>query len=318
MSAAAHGAGPSPGRARKPGPRSSSRFARVRHRSGSHEPAAAGLRGLAAVAAAVLLGLPVLSAPVPARAQGEVRTGAGSGVGAGLAQELANPVANLISVPFQNNVDYGGGRGGALRYTLNVQPVVPFALDQDWNLITRTIVPLQHFERVFREHEGGLGDVVQSFFLSPSRPVNGISWGLGPVFLYPTATKDALGGRQWGAGPTGVLLQQSGPWLYGVLANHIWSLGGVPDGRERVNATFLQPFLAYTFPTQTTLSLNTESTYDWSRGRWTVPVNANANQLVQIGGQAVQFGAGLRYYAERPEGGPHWGFRLTVTLVFPR
>jgi hypothetical protein len=127
-----------------------------------------------------------------------------------LAQELANPIANLTSVPFQNNFDFGGGRGNAFRYTLNVQPVIPFTLNDDWNLITRTIVPFAHVERVFPQPETGIGDIVQSFFLSPARPVNGITWGAGPIFLYPSASNDFIGSGQWGAGPTGVVLKQSG------------------------------------------------------------------------------------------------------------
>jgi hypothetical protein len=239
--------------------------------------------------------------------------------GSNLAQQLANPVANLISVPFQSNLDVGGGRGDALRYTLNFQPVVPFSLSEDWNLITRTIVPLSHAERVFADHRTGLGDVLQSFFFSPSRPsASGITWGAGPVILYPTATERGLGSRQWGGGPTGVVLQQNGRWLYGVLGNHVWGFGGEGPERPSVNATFLQPFLAHTFPTQTTLSLNLESSYDWARRQWTVPVNLGANQLVNISGQAVQFGAGLRYFAEALSGGPDWGIRLSATLVFPR
>lgn len=238
--------------------------------------------------------------------------------GENLAQQLSNPVANLISLPFQNNFDYGGGRGSAFRYTLNFQPVIPFTLSNDWNLIIRTIVPFSHVERVFPEHATGLGDVVQSFFISPSRPTaSGVSWGAGPVFLYPTATDGVLGQRQWGAGPTGVVLQQRGRWLYGALANHIWGLGGYSPDRPQVNATFLQPFLTYTFPTQTTVALNTESTYDWSRRQWTVPVNLSANQVVRVFGRNMQLGGGVRYYADKPVGGPDWGFRFTATLVFP-
>jgi hypothetical protein len=274
------------------------------------------VRALAAFAAVLL----TAAAAVPARAQpsgGAGQTPYYTG-DAALAQALNNPLANLISVPFQNNFDYGGGRGSAFRYTLNVQPVIPFALNENWNLITRTILPFQHVERVFPEHENGFGDVVQSFFLSPSRPVNGITWGVGPVLLYPTATNGMIGARQWGAGPTGVVLKQSGPWLFGTLANHLWSMGGVTDGRARVNATFLQPFVTYTFPSQTTLFLNTEALYDWTSENWLVPINAGVNQLVRIGGQAVQLGAGIRYFAESPAGGPDWGFRLNLTFVFPR
>jgi len=264
-----------------------------------------------------------------------------------IAQELANPVANLTSVPFQNNFDFGGGRGNAFRYTLNIQPIIPFTLNDDWNLITRTIIPFAHVERVFPQPETGIGDIVQSFFLSPTRPVNGITWGAGPVFLYPSASNDFIGAGQWGAGPTGVVLKQSGPWLYGILANHLWTLGGVPHlpsgtplllevpnsgiadpgfvesnpgsgRRERVNATFIQPFLTYTFPTQTTPYLTTETVYDWTARQSIVPINVGVNQLVSIRGQILQVGGLVRYYAETPRGGPNWGFQLRMSLVFPR
>lgn len=115
-----------------------------------------------------------------------------------------------------------------------------------------------------------------------------------------------------------MVLQQRGGWLYGVLANHLWGLGGEGPGRPEVNATSLQPFLTYTSPTQTTLFLNTESTYDWDRRQWTVPINLGVNQLINIGGQGVQVGAAVRSYADRPSGGPDWGLRLNLTFVFPR
>lgn len=252
-----------------------------------------------------------LGPPGTSVAQGQPNPG-----DSGLAAQLANPVAALINVPFQNNLDFGGGRGNALNYTLNVQPVIPFELNDNWNLITRTIVPLRYSERIFPDHSFGLGDTVQSFFFSP-RPVDGLTWAVGPVFLYPTGT-ETYGGRQWAAGPTGLALKQSGPWLYGVLANHLWSLGGTPDSQQPTNATFVQPFVTYVFPSQTSLFLNTESTYDWSRQQWTVPINAGVAQVVNFGGQAVQFSLGARSYAEAPEGAPDWGVRFGVNFVFPR
>jgi hypothetical protein len=234
-----------------------------------------------------------------------------------LAAQLANPVANLINVPFQSNWDFGGGRGDALRYTLNIQPVIPFTLNAEWNLITRTILPISHVERVFADHRTGFGDVLQSFFLSPQQPVNGITWGAGPVFLYPTAT-EGLGQRQWAAGPTAVVLRQQGSFLYGALGNHLWSLGGTPDRFENVNASFLNPFVSYLAGGGRTYTLQTETTYDWARSEWSVPVSVVASQLVTIGGQAMQFNLGARYYAEKPEGGPEWGIRFVVNFVFPK
>jgi len=265
------------------------------------------MRRATPAAAAVAATLALLASAGAARAQPAEN----------VAAQLANPVANVVSVPFQWNLDRGGGRGDALGATLNIQPVIPFALNEDWNLISRTILPLRYMERVFPDHRGGLGDAVQSFFLSPQRPVRGVTWGAGPVFLLPTATND-LGQRQWAAGPTAVALRQSGPWLYGVLGNHLWSLGGAPDRAEQANATFLQPFVTYAFPSQTSLFVNAESTYDWSRRQWTVPVNAGVAQVVPIGGQIMQFSAGVRAYAAAPERGPDWGVRVAATFVFPR
>jgi len=239
-----------------------------------------------------------------------------------LAKQLANPIASLISLPFQLNYDDDYGptdQGSVLR--LNIQPVVPFAIANDWNMISRTILPLidQNDVPFSGVSEFGLGDTVQSLFFSPSAPTSGgWIWGAGPVFLLPTATDEVLGADKWGMGPTGVVLKQTGPWTYGALANHIESFAGDSD-RADVSATFLQPFLSYITPTQLTLSVNMESTYDWENEDWSVPINLGANQLVRMGNQLVQLGGGLRYWVSSPEAGPEgWGIRLNATFLFPR
>lgn len=238
-----------------------------------------------------------------------------------LAKKLSNPVASLVSVPFQLNYDSGFGATDADRWVLNVQPVIPFSIGEDWNLISRTIVPLVDIEGLTPGSSGrsGVGDIVQSLFFSPKEPTaGGLIWGVGPVFLIPSATDDALGSGKWGIGPTGVVLRQSGPWTVGGLANHIWSVAG-DDDRSDVNATFLQPFVTYTTPTATTFGLNSESTYDWEREAWTASVNATIGQIVPIGGRPVSFTGGVRYWVDSPDGGPEgWGARFVVTLLFPK
>jgi hypothetical protein len=239
-----------------------------------------------------------------------------------LAQRLSNPVAALISVPMQLNYDQdiGAARGGD-RWVLNVQPVVPITLNQDWNLISRTIVPLVSQNEVFAGagRQSGLGDVVQSFFFSPKAPgASGWIWGAGPVLLLPTGSDDLLSARKWGAGPTAVVLKQQNGWTYGALANHIWSFAG-DSGRADVNSTFIQPFLSFTTPDAWSFTLNTESTYNWDSKQWTVPINATVSRVTRIGGQMVSIGGGLRYWAEGPDGAPHGlGLRFTITLLFPR
>ncbi|WP_050025598.1 hypothetical protein [Verrucomicrobium sp. BvORR034] len=237
---------------------------------------------------------------------------------ADLAKQLANPVASLISVPLQANWDTGIGVNDASRFTLNVQPVIPFDLNEDWNLIVRTILPIIDAESPAPgiDDATGLGDTLQSFFFSPKQPVGGWTLAAGPALLWPTGTDDLLGSGKWGAGPTALALKQSGPWTWGVLANHVWSYAG-EDDRGEVNATFIQPFAAYVAKTGTTLSLSAESTYDWEARQWTVPLNVVLSQLFKVGSQPVQAFVGGRWYAEGPTGGPEWGLRAGVTFLFP-
>lgn len=202
-----------------------------------------------------------------------------------LAKALSNPIAALISVPFQFNYDTGYGADGD-RWTLNVQPVVPITLSEDWNVISRTILPVQTQTGVVAvasdPTQSGIGDVIQSFFFSPKAPTaGGWVWGAGPVLMLPTASDDALGTEKWSAGPTAVALRQTaGGWTYGALANHLWSFAGDGD-RADVNATFLQPFVSKALGRGRTVSANLESTYAWNGGGWTPSARRSARKATR-------------------------------------
>ncbi len=191
-----------------------------------------------------------------------------------LAKKLANPIAALISVPFQLNYASNiSANDDGDHWIMNFQPVVPISLNDEWNIISRTIVPLVTQSDIFpgSGSQTGLGDIVQSLWFSPKQPTaSGWIWGAGPVFLFPSGTDELLSTEKWGAGPTAVVLKQSGPWTYGGLTNHIWSYAG-EDARADVNATFIQPFLTYTTKTAVSITAMTESTYDWDAEQWTVP-----------------------------------------------
>lgn len=233
-----------------------------------------------------------------------------------IAKQLSNPLASLISVPFQVNRDTGFGTPDGERTILNIQPVVPIALTPSVNLITRTIIPYKWQTDVggVTGSKSGWGDTTMSFWFSPSLPTNGVTWGVGPVAYIPTASDSALGVGEWGGGITGIVLAQPGPWTVGGLANHIWSFES-----SAIDSTYIQPFIAYNTPDKWTFSLNTESTYDWNASQWTVPLNFMVSKLVVIGTQPVSLQAGARYYVESPSNGPQdWGLRFAATFVFPK
>jgi hypothetical protein len=236
-----------------------------------------------------------------------------------LAKKLSNPLASMISVPFQFNWEHGlGYNDDGRRFLMNFQPVMPFQLNPEWNLIARVIAPFIAQPVLFEDGSPtfGMGDIVVSGFFSPNKP--GFTWGVGPVISLPTTSDPLLGSGKYSLGPTLVMLAQKGPWTYGALANQLWSVGG-DKGRADVNQTLLQPFLAYG-KQGWTLTVNAEASANWKASdgnEWTVPIFLGVSKVTSLGGRPISLQAGPRFYVESPEGGPEWGFRVGLTLIIP-
>jgi hypothetical protein len=241
----------------------------------------------------------------------------------------------LISLPlkYDYNSNIGPSEQGN-QSLLTVQPVIPFSIGMDWNLISRTIIPGISVHNVgpgagtpdglgdvapgAATHEG-LGDITQQFYFSPKKPtVGGWIWGVGPQFLLPTGASKFTAGK-WGVGPTAVVLKQTNGWTYGVLVNQIWSASS-DSYKSDYSVFYVQPFLAYTTKTYTTAGINTESTYNWKARQWSVPVNLTLTQILKLGKQPLSLQAGVRYWADTPDGvGPKdWGYRFQLTFLFPK
>lgn len=244
---------------------------------------------------------------------------------ASLAQAAQNPVASLISVPLQLNMNFDTGPEDDVQMVLNVQPVFPFELNDRWNLITRTIIPMisQPDFGVFSARENGVGDVQFSAFLSPKAPTRGgWIWGAGAVTQLDTASDDRLGQGAFGIGPTGVALRISGPWVTGALVNNVWSVAEDGD-REEVNQFLLQPFVNYNFPASPGryLTFAPVITANWeaeSSDRWLVPLGLGIGQITRLGGQPVNLQASFYGNVEAPDGAPGWQLRLQMQLMFPK
>ena len=235
-----------------------------------------------------------------------------------LAKKSQNPLGDLISLPFENNFDVGFGPKDALIYTLNLKPVYPVDLGEDWLLVNRLTFPIvAQGERFPGEgSEFGLGDsVYQAFFAPKGSPV---IWGAGPAFLFPTHTDKRLGNDKWGIGPSAVVLLKPGPWLVGTLVQQIWSYAGSGSG---VSLFSWQYFLNYNFGNGWYLTSTPTMSANWkqnSGNTWTIPVGGGVGNLLRIGGAPVDFKLQGFGYPERPTGGPDWSVQLTVKLLFPK
>jgi hypothetical protein len=237
-----------------------------------------------------------------------------------LAEKLSNPVASLISVPLQNNVDYGIGPYNGSKYTLNVQPVIPIKLNSKFNLITRYIVPVVDQHDITGEHTGqfGLSDATVSGFFAPVNSKNGLIWGIGPALLIPIGTNDFLSTRKWGIGPTALIAKQTHGLTYGFLINQLWSFAGDED-RDDVNQMFLQPFFTHNWKSGAGLGINGEITFNWQANSTTAFLNPYVSGITKLGTQTISLAVGPRIPISGPSGGkPDFGLRGTLTFVFPQ
>ena len=245
------------------------------------------------------------------------------------AEELAklaqNPVGNLVSVPFQNNTNFGVGPLSGTQDILNIQPVIPIEVNKDWNIITRTIMPLI-WQPEFVPGQGstfGLGDIQLSAFLSPASPgPDGLIWGVGAIVQMPTNTDDVLGNKNWGMGPTAVVLRlkHGDPWVYGVLVNNVWSLSSGRQGGQ-YNNFLLQPFLNYNFPEGLYLTSSPIVTANWeaeNSQRWTVPLGGGIGKIFHLGKLPVNTQLGAYYNVVHPDDGANWQLRVQVQFMFPK
>ncbi|MBW2566723.1 MAG: transporter [Deltaproteobacteria bacterium] len=237
-----------------------------------------------------------------------------------LAKATQNPVADLISLPFQNNINFDVGPREKTQNVLNIQPVWPVNLNEDWNLITRTIVPVisQPAMAPGDDREFGLGDTTFTAFLSPKKPGKWI-WGVGPVVLLPTATDDALGSDKWGIGPSMVALTMPGKWVVGSLFSNVWSFTG--SGDQDVNLFTWQVICNYNLPNGWYLTSTPIITSNWeadSSDKWTVPLGGGLGKIFRIGKLPINAQAQAFYNVEKPDYGPDWSLRLQVQLLFPK
>jgi hypothetical protein len=240
---------------------------------------------------------------------------------ADLAAKLSNPISDLVSVPFQFNWEQNVGPSELTRFILNVQPVIPFTLNEDWNMIVRIITPLIGQPPMVDPGFGtfGIGDVTTSFFFSPATST-GFTWGVGPAIVLPSTSEPTLGNRQWCAGPTAVALQQTGPWTFGALGNQVWSFSG-DSSRGDVNQLFLQPFLAYQATHTVTLTVQSETTANWEAvggDRWTIPINFLISKLSSLGSFPASYQVGFGGFPAHPAVGPSWKVRGAIVILLPK
>jgi hypothetical protein len=236
-----------------------------------------------------------------------------------LAKKLSNPIADLVSMPFQFNWENGIGPLDLTRYILNIQPVVPFHLNKSTNMIVRIIAPIvsQPPPVTGGLPSSGVSDVLTSFFFSPTK--GSIIWGVGPIVSVPSTSIPTLGTEKWSAGPTAVVLKQHGGLTVGTLINQVWSFAGNVD-REDVSQMFVEPFLAYTNKKAVTFTLQSESTRYWKvegDGEWNVPINLEVAKLLSFGTFPASYQLGWGYFVVHPDNGATWKIRGAITLLLP-
>jgi hypothetical protein len=236
-----------------------------------------------------------------------------------ISKQVENPVTRRITLPLRYEADFLDGAYKATKDSFEIdQAVMPFRLNEDWALITRTKLPVEALppKKLGESWAFGLSNGYTTFFLSPEHG-EGFYWGVGPVLYYPSAGNLALGPTKWGSGPSAAFIKEDeGPWVIGAVVNNIWSFGG-PGG---TNQLFLNPFLHYHFADGWSVGSSPEITANWiaSGGKWTVPVGGGFGKAFVLGGQAMKLDFDAYYNAVRPKAGNEtWLLQVKLTFQFP-
>jgi hypothetical protein len=242
-----------------------------------------------------------------------------------LAKLAQNPIANLISVPFQNNTNLNFGPEKGTQNVLNIQPVIPFEFDKDWNIITRTILPVIWMPALSPDigARSGIGDIQFSALLSPANPGSWI-WGAGVITQLPTNSSAELGNKNWGLGPEFVILhlEHGSPWVYGAIVNNVWSLTSNKQGGS-YSQGIIQPFVNYNIPDGDGLYIVSAPlwTVDWnakSGQQWTVPLGGGVGKIFHLGRLPVNTQIQAYYNVAKPDFGANWEIRAQVQFMFPK
>jgi hypothetical protein len=237
-----------------------------------------------------------------------------------LAKATQNPVADLISLPFQNNINFGVGPKDNVQNILNVQPVIPIDVGDRFNIITRTILPIVSNPTIEPgdNRKSGLGDTTFTAFLSPQGERNDLTWGIGPIINIPTATDNQLGNKRWALGPSVVAIATPGDWVVGALISNLWDVGG--NGNNDTNLFTFQPIINYNLPSfyLTATPVVTANWENSSDDTWTVPVGGGIGKVWKFGGPPINTQIQAFYNVEKPPGSPEWQLRIQVQLLFPK
>jgi hypothetical protein len=239
-----------------------------------------------------------------------------------LSKETENPVTRHITLPLRYEADFLYGPDLATKDTFEVdQAVVPFRLNDDWALITRTKLPfeVQPPKDVGDRWVDGLSNGYTTFFLSPEHGRD-FYWGVGPVLYYPSATNSALGVNKWGSGPSVAFLHEdASPWVFGAVVNNIWSLGGPPGSSDRTNELLLNPVVSYHLADGWSVSSSPNITANWiaSGNKWTIPFGGGVSKIIRLGDQPIKLGLEAYYNAIRPVASNEtWLLQATLTFIF--
>ena len=235
-----------------------------------------------------------------------------------LAKQTQNPVADLVTIPFQFNFNSGGGLDDGTLFNLNFQPVIPVKVTPDWTVIVRTIIPFLSSPAPGGGQVGGIGDIILQTFLSPAHPGK-LIWGVGPEFSIPAATNPLFRTGSWAIGPTGVLLTTRGPYVLGLLANQLWTFADA-GGDPEVNQLLIQPFVNYNFGKGWAISTGPIITANWSAPsgqEWTVPLGLGITRTTLFAGRPINIGAQYYYNVVHPDNGPASQFRIVFALLYP-